>query len=188
MKNLIPGVCLVLVLIVSCKTGGDFEPVVIDLSSRKTPAASPPPGAVTTPTPSFAAPAPAPVSPEASRPAQDRPDPRPRPASPEEVVTSRAEAYERGDIPALLALYAADAQIYDPPDRLRDSGLDQIRQSYSRELLTGAGSGTRAATVSQRMSEGRYVVERERGSLAGKPAIVIYEVHGGQIARTWILR
>ena len=187
MKKLIPGVCLVLVLNVSCKTGGDFEPVVIDLSSRKTPAASPPPGAVTTPTPSSAAPAPAPVSPEASRPAQDRPDPRPRPGSPEEVVVSRAEAYERGDIPALLALYAADAQIYDPPDRLRDSGLDQIRQSYSLELRTGAGTVARP-TVTQRMSEGRYVVERERGALAGKPAIVIYEVRGGQIARTWILR
>jgi hypothetical protein len=104
------------------------------------------------------------------------------------VVASRAEAYARGDLPALLALYTTDAQIYDPPDRLRDSGLDQIRQSYSRELLTGAGSGTRAATVSQRMSEGRYVVEREREAGSGKPAIVIYEVHGGQIARTWILR
>lgn len=184
MKKLIPGVCLVL-LLVSCKTGGDFEPVVIDLSSRKTPAATPPPGAMTTPTPSSAAPAPAPVSPEASRPAQDRPDPKHQPASPEEVVASRAEAYERGDIPALLVLYAADAQIYDPPDRLRDSGLDQIRQSYARELAAGSAART---TDSQRMSEGRYVVERERGAGAGKPAIVIYEVRGGQIARTWILR
>ena len=183
MKKLIPGVCLV--LLVSCKTGGDFDPIVIDLSARKTPAASPPPAARTTPTPSSAAPAPAPVSPEASRPAQDRPDPKPRPASPEEVVASRAQAYERGDIPALLALYAADAQIYDPPDRLRDSGLDQIRQSYSREL---ASSPRARAAVSQRMSEGRYVVEWERGAGPAGPAIVIYEVRGGQIARTWILR
>ena len=30
MKKLIPGVCLV--LLVSCKTGGDFDPIVIDLS------------------------------------------------------------------------------------------------------------------------------------------------------------
>src|SRR6202171_2386162 len=132
MKKVIPGVCLVLLL--SCKTGGDFDPIVIDLSARKTPAASPPPVARTTPRQSSAAPAPAPVSPDPSRPAQDRPDPKPRPASPEEVVASRAQAYERGDIPALLALYAADARIYDPPDRLRDSGLDQIRQSYSRAL------------------------------------------------------
>ena len=42
--------------------------------------------------------------------------------------------------------------------------------------------------VSQRMSEGRYVVERERGAGPGGPAIVIYEVRGGQIARTWVLR
>jgi hypothetical protein len=184
MKKLIPGVCLVL-LLVSCKTGGDFEPIEIDLSSRKTPAATPPPGTTTTPPPSSAAPAPAPVSPEASRPAQDRPDPKLQPASPEEVVASRAEAYERGDIPALLALYAADAQIFDPPDRLRDSGLDQIRQSYARELVSSPGA---RATDSQRMSAGRYVVERERGAGAGKPAIVIYEVRGGQITRTWILR
>jgi hypothetical protein len=183
MKKLIPGVCLV--LLVSCKTGGDFDPVVIDLSARKTPAASPPPGAVTTPTPSSAASAPAPLAPEASRPAQDRTDPGPRSAGPEDVVASRAEAYERGDIPALMALYAADAQIYDPPDRLRDSGLDQIRQSYARELVSSPGA---RATVSQRMSEGRYVVERERGAGPGRPAIVIYEVRGGQIARTWILR
>ena len=182
MKKLISGVCLV--LLVSCKTGGDFEPIEIDLSSRKTPAATPPPGTTTTPPPSSAATAPAPP-PEASRPAPDGPDPKPRQTGPEEVVASRAEAYERGDIPALLALYAADAQIFDPPDRLRDSGLDQIRQSYARELVSSPGA---RATDSQRMSEGRYVVERERGAGAGKPAIVIYEVRSGQITRTWILR
>ncbi len=185
MKKLIPGICLCLALLVGCKTGGDLDPIVIDLSSPKTPAASPTPGRTTTPAPPPGAPAPAPLSPEASRPAQDAPDPTPPQASPEEVVASRAEAYARGDIRALLALYTADAQIFDPPDRLRDSGLDQIRQSYAREL----GSSTRAgAAVSQRMSEGRYVVERQGGAGPGNPAIVIYEVRGGRIARTWILR
>jgi hypothetical protein len=183
MKKLISGACLV--LLVSCKTGGDFEPIEIDLSSRKTPAATPPPGATATPLPSSAAPAPAPLSSEASRPVPDGPDPKPRQTGPEEVVASRAAAFERGDIPALLALYAADAQTFDPPDRLRDSGLDQIRKSYARELVS---SPEARATESQRISAGRYVVERQLGAVPGAPAIVIYEVRRGQITRTWILR
>lgn len=180
MKKSIP--TLWLVLLVSCSTGKGFEPVVLDLSSAKAPTPTPPAGTVAGPTPSPTA-IPAPLSREAPASAGGGRDSRTD--APEAVVASRAEAYERGDIPALLALYAADAQIYDPPDRLRDSGLDQIRQSYARDLTSSSGA---RATVSQRMSEGRYVVERERGAGPGEPAIVIYEVRGGQIARTWILR
>ena len=58
-KNLMA--CLLALVAVSCQTGGDVQPIVIDLSAPKTPAAtatpSPPPAA--TPTPVPAAPAPA---------------------------------------------------------------------------------------------------------------------------------
>src|SRR5207249_7255438 len=60
-KNLMA--CLLALAAVSCQTGGDVQPIVIDLSAAKTPAAtatpSPPPAATPTPVPAAAAPAPA---------------------------------------------------------------------------------------------------------------------------------
>ena len=88
----------------------------------------------------------------------------------------------------LAALYASDAQIFDPPDRLRDSGRDQIRQTYARRF---SSSPSARLSADGRMTEGNFVVERETetgAAGASQSAIVISEVRDGEIVRVWILR
>ena len=189
----------------ACHTSGDLQPIVIDLSApTETPAATTPtPGPrPPSPTPTLQPPPPSPTPapriaaappPEPSTPMQPAPVPPPdvraaRPGSPEAVVQSRIDAYNGRDLEKLLSLYAADARVFDPPDRLRDSGSDQVRQSYARRFASGAR--TRIET-SGRMTSGNFVVERETESGASGPAessIVISEVLGGKIVRVWILR
>jgi hypothetical protein len=180
-------------LILSCRTGGtDIQPIVIDLSATKTPppAASPTPATTATPTPSplTAAPAlPAAVARPAGPQASGRFDSSSRRA-PEQVAQSRIEAYNRRDLESLIGLYAPDAQLYEPPDRLRDSGIEQIRQTFARRFASAPGA---KITVDQRMTEGNFVVDREvetRGSAQPEPALVISEIRDGKIVRVWILR
>lgn len=198
-------VLLVLVFLAAaaaCKTSGDLEPIVIDLSSAKTPrAASPTPTSTPTPRPTVAPPvpmspppdtSPAPAStpltpaprrnPQAERASEDRESSEP----PEKVLQRLADAYNRRDLDALLAFYAPDARVYEPPDRLRDAGLEQIRRALEAQLA--ATSGVRLA-VRERLTQGVFVVQRESAVGAeSSSALVAYEVRGGKIANVWILR
>jgi hypothetical protein len=189
-KKWTPG--LLALLILSCQTGGtDIQPIVIDLSATKTPppAASPTPAATPTPIPSPLATAPA-SPPVVARPAEPSASARLDSSSwraPEQVAQSRVEAYNRRDLERLIGLYAPDAQLYEPPDRLRDSGIEQIRQTYTRRFASAPGA---KITVAQRMTEGNFVVDREveTGSAQSEPALVISEIRDGKIVRVWILR
>ncbi len=190
-KKWTPG--LLALLILSCRTGGtDMQPIVIDLSATKTPppAASPTPAATATPIPSPPTTAPAPppaVARLAEPPASARLGSSSRRA-PEQVAQSRVEAYNRRDLERLIGLYAPEAQLYEPPDRLRDSGIEQIRQTYTRRFASAPGA---KITVAQRMTEGNFVVDREvetGGSAQSEPALVISEIRDGKIVRVWTLR
>jgi hypothetical protein len=167
---------LLALLAFSCRPAGtDIQPIVIDLSAARTPApsASPTPAATATPAPPRPAAAPLDSS---SR------------QTPEEVAQSRIEAYNRRELEALIGLYAPDARFYEPPDRLRDSGIEQIRQTYTRRFASASGA---KITVTQRMTEGNFVVDREvetGGSAQPEPALVISEIRDGRIVRVWILR
>jgi hypothetical protein len=196
-RLLAPGVVALACL--SCTSGGaGWDPLVIDVSASKTPSptatpaaiptvtaapvvSSPPPTAPPTPVP---APPPTPTSPVPE-------SPRPAPAAvhtPESVVQSRIEAYNRRDVEALVGLYAPDAQVYEPPDRLRDSGIGQIRQTYARRFASAPGA---KITVAQRMTQGNFVVERETetgGSGPPESALVISEIREGKIVRVWTLK
>lgn len=204
---------LLAALLVSCKTGGSLEPVVIDLSSAKTRTATPAPSPTPTPTaapPATPTPAPAPPSPPPPAPTAAFTPARPEASrmpeaegrsrtqsyegleihepTPEAVVKRLIEAYERRDLTALLALYASDARIYDPPDRLTASGLSQIARTYARRLAKRSGE---VPAVSERLTQGRFLVERERGTGdadGSDSVVVIYEVRGRRIVKVWILR
>lgn len=176
MKKYLPW--LFLALSVSCTSGGGVEPIVIDLSkpNMKTPSVT------HTPTPaatSVAAPAATPepkadgVAPTAALSLAD----------PARTVDARIDAFNRRDAPALVELYAPDARIYDPPDRVRDAGIDGIRAALERELAAASGG---PVAVRDRIIQGAFVVERE--TRGGASALVIYEVRGGRIANVWIMR
>jgi len=189
--------CAALVLL-SCQSGrGGFEPVVIDLSAARTP--SPTAGAATplptaappraaTPAAAAAAPSPAPEATPAPSPSQSLSSARELPQTPEKVAVSRIDAFNRRDLEGLAALYTSEAQIFDPPDRLRDSGREQIRQTYARRF---SSSPSGRLSASGRMTEGNFVVERETESGGAgilQSVIVISEVRDGKIVRVWILR
>lgn len=196
-RLLAPGVVALACL--SCKSGGAaWEPVVIDISATRTPSPTATPAAVLTMTAAPAASSPAPTAPPTPvptpPPAPASPVPEsPRPAlaaarTPESVAQSRIEAYNRRDIEALVGLYAPDARLYEPPDRLRDSGIEQIRQTFVRRFASAPGA---KITVTQRMTQGNFVVDREvetGGTGQPESALVISEIREGKIVRVWTLK
>lgn len=166
----------------SCQSVGDIDPIVIDLSAARTPTAIPAASTATPPAPTSL---PAPTPTPAARVAASSP---PASRSPEAVAQKRIDAYNKRDLEPLVSLYASDARIFDPPDRVRDAGLEEIRQTYSRRFSSPDWS--RIETVN-RMTEGNFVVERENESGPGgrsQSAIVISEIREGRIVRVWILR
>src|SRR5512132_2209831 len=133
---------------VACASHAGWEPIELDVSRKATAsvtpaaaAATPTPGIVPAPTaeppaparPPVAVPTTAPVPTVAPvlPPASAARGPQP-PATPEAVARAREDAFNRHDLDALAALYAPDAKIFDPPDRLRDSGAAAIRESFAR--------------------------------------------------------
>ncbi|HLN59515.1 MAG TPA: nuclear transport factor 2 family protein [Thermoanaerobaculia bacterium] len=196
-RLLAPGVVALACL--SCKSGGAaWEPVVIDISATRTPSPTATPAAVLTMTAAPAASSPAPTASPTPI-----PTPPPAPASPvpesprpalaaartaESVAQSRIEAYNRRDIEALVGLYAPDARLYEPPDRLRDSGIEQIRQTFMRRF---ASAPSAKITLTQRMTQGNFVVDREvetGGTGQPESGLVISEIREGKIVRVWTLK
>ena len=87
-----------------------------------------------------------------------------------------------------MRLYSPDARIYDPPERLRDSGQARIRQAYIRRFAAAPESRLEADEV---RSQGSYVVSRETESTGaghGPSVLIISEVRDQRIVREWILR
>lgn len=185
-------VLLPMALVCSCKTGA-FEPIEIDLSKR-TPAAT----ATVTPTRSALVssptltPTPTPA-PSLQEPAQESFAPPlmataavPRPGG---VVDAQLDAYNRHDVEGLVRAYAPDAVFYDFPDRVRLSGVEQIRRAYSKEFTQSSAS---QAAVSSRILQGDFVIDHE--TVSGFPGrevasrVVIYEVRDGKIRRVWFLQ
>jgi hypothetical protein len=188
---------LAAILWVACSSTGDFQPIVVDLSKDKAAAAAP---ATPTPTPGIV---PAPTSapppvPTAALPPPPSPVRSPVPAAapsarsqppvaPEAVAHAREDAFNRHDLDALAALYAPDARIFEPPDRLRESGSPSIREAYARSFSMAPDARVR---VTEAMTEGNLTVVRETQTGAGttRSSIRVLEVRDGRIAVEWILR
>lgn len=187
---------------VACTSTGDFEPIVVDLSKNKPAAATPvsptpTPGIVPAPTaeppappaPTRVATSPPPAPVTAAPPAAARTPRLGSPLGPEAVAHAREDAFNRHDLDALAALYAPDARVFDPPDRLRDSGVSAIRESYARSFSMAPDVRVR---VTDAMTEGNLTVVREtqQGARAAglSTRIRILEVRDGRIAVEWILR
>jgi hypothetical protein len=180
--NKIRPVMLLAVLISGCTAGksgtGDLPPTIIDLSKPTvTPGAiATGPMQVGTPVPA----APTPVIP-----------PTPSALSPEaQVVAAQIDAFNKHDLEAFLATYSPHAVLYDHPDRVRASGVGEIRQAYASAL---ANNPALRVSVSSRITEGRFVTQQESltgaadGSLA-RNSMVIYEIVDGKIAKVWFVR
>ena len=176
---------LILVLASACQTGktstgdlypseGSLPPVVIDLSPKTpTPAATP------------VAVARAATAVPATPTAIDIP----ATSAEAQVVAAQIDAFNRHDLEAFVATYAADATLYDQPDRVRQSGMAEIRQSYASAF---AGNPALHVSVSSRIVQGRFVIQQETltGAADGqtRTSVATYEVVGGKIARVWFAK
>jgi imidazolonepropionase-like amidohydrolase len=109
--------------------------------------------------------------------------------SAEKVVQVQLEAYNRRDLEAFVATYAADVRIYNHPDALIMTGHDGLRDGY-RDFFAKAPA--LKATVTRRIVQGNYVIDHEH--VTGLPgggdlrAVAIYEVKADKIQRVWFLR
>ena len=187
------GVLLLLALAAAaCGSNAGLQPVVIDLSQKSpTPAATP--SAAPSPTPSAARIEPAaPPGTAAAAPTAAAPEVGRVPSSsesrPEAVVDRQLAAFNRRDLDAFLGFYAADAKLYDYPDRLAQAGAEQIREQFARRFSESPGLH---ATVSHRIVQGGYVVDQQ--DVQGTPGgphreVVIYQVEDARIAKAWRMR
>jgi hypothetical protein len=106
---------------------------------------------------------------------------------PAAVVQRQLDAYNARDIDALIATYAADAQLFEFPAKLLASGSAAIRERF----LARFQEPNLHAALLNRTVMGQTVVDHEEVSRTfpegmGKiRLLMIYEVQAGKIAKAW---
>lgn len=104
------------------------------------------------------------------------------PSSPEDVVRAYAEAANRHDVEALLALYAPDVRKYGFPGTLSSQGRESNREKYKRNFAENPDLNVK---ILEMTSVANKVVSHDlvSGLASGKLSeeITVYQVDGGQI-------
>ena len=109
--------------------------------------------------------------------------------TPEAVVQRQLEAYNARDIDALIAIYAADAQMFEHRAKLIASGSSALRECF----LTRFTEPNLYAQLLKRVVMENRVIDHERvtrtfpdgpGSVE---LVMIYEVQNEKIARAWVI-
>ena len=104
-------------------------------------------------------------------------------------VQRQLEACNARDIDALIAIYAADAQMFEHPAKLIASGSSALRECF----LTRFTEPNLYAQLLKRVVMENRVIDQERvtrtfpdgpGSVE---LVMIYEVQNEKIARAWVI-
>lgn len=104
-------------------------------------------------------------------------------------MQAQVDAYNRRDIDAFAAAYAPDVRLFDHPDRLQLSGVEQLRTEYAGFFAAAPRLHVR---ITRRIVQGEYVIDHEH--VTGLPdgsdveAVAIYQVRNGRIQNVWFLR
>ncbi len=105
------------------------------------------------------------------------------------VVEKQVAAYNAHDVEAMIATFAPDVRFYMHPNELKLSGLDEVRQAYTR-LFTKAPKVH--VVIQRRIAQGNFVVDDEHvtglPNVAYEDAIAIYEVRDQHIVAVWFIR
>jgi len=105
------------------------------------------------------------------------------------VVQNQLDAYNARDVEKLVAIYAADAALYEHPDKLLARGTATLRERFAARFQ----EPNLHATLLHRIVAGDRVIDHERvtrtfpegpGTIA---LVMIYEVKDGRITRAWTL-
>lgn len=108
-------------------------------------------------------------------------------ATPEAIVQRQLDAFNARDVDALLATYAADAELFEHPAKLLARGSAAFRERFAARFQ----EPNLHAALEKRIVMGNFVVDHEvvtrtfpegPGTLE---LVMIYEVSGGRIARSW---
>jgi len=109
--------------------------------------------------------------------------------TPEAVVQRQLDAYNARNLDALLAIYAADAQLFEHPATLLARGTAQLRERFAARFQE---PNLHAALVNRIVLE-NFVFDHERVTRTFPEGpgtvelVMIYEVRHGRIARAWTL-
>ena len=105
------------------------------------------------------------------------------PPAPMQVVQAYADAANRGDLEAFIALYAPDVRKYRYPGVLSSQGREEMRKVYARAFAEKRGIHVEIISMT---ALGDKVVSRDRvtGLPGGKSAeeLTVYRVEGGLIS------
>ena len=107
---------------------------------------------------------------------------RAAPSSPEDVVRAYAEAANRHDVEALLALYAPDVRKYGFPGTLSSQGRESNREKYKRNFAENPDLNVKIldmTSVANKVVSHDLVSGLSSGKLSEE--ITVYQVDGGQI-------
>ncbi|HEV2082972.1 MAG TPA: nuclear transport factor 2 family protein [Brevundimonas sp.] len=105
---------------------------------------------------------------------------------PVEVVERQLQAFQAGDLNAFVAMYAPDAVVSDFPGTPVMTGHDEMRAGYASSFTDRQFT----LTLGERIANGQFVIDEEIIAVGGVEmmrAVVIYQVEGCTIARSWIL-
>jgi|SRR5689334_13997794 len=109
--------------------------------------------------------------------------------SPEAVVQRQLDAYNARDIDALVAIYAADAQMFEHPAKLLARGAPNLRERFVGRFK----EPNLHAQLLQRVVMGNTVIDHERvtRTFPDGPGtvelVMIYEIESDKIAKAWVI-
>jgi hypothetical protein len=108
--------------------------------------------------------------------------------TPEEVINSQLDGYNRCDIDAFAALYADDVKVVDGDGKVRCNGIGQLREVYGALFKANPHQ---MVVILKRITAGEYVIDDEdiigRADNKRRAAVVIYRVRDGRIRHVTIL-
>ena len=112
------------------------------------------------------------------------------PTNPETVVQRQLEAYNAHDIPAYIATFSADAELFGLPGTAPVlSGRSAVRTYYADRF---AQNPQLRGEVTERMVFGNIVIYRELlhglSDLEPVELVAIYQVEDNLIRRIWFIR
>ena len=108
--------------------------------------------------------------------------------TPEAVVQRQLEAYNARDIDALIAIYAADAQMFEHPAKLIASGSSALRECFlTRFTEPNLYAQLLKRVVMERVIDHERVTRTFPDGPGSVELVMIYEVQNEKIARAWVI-
>jgi len=108
--------------------------------------------------------------------------------TPEAVVQRQLEAYNACDIDALIAIYTADAQMFEHPAKLIASGSSALRERFlTRFTEPNLYAQLLKRVVMERVIDHERVTRTFPDGPGSVELVMIYEVQNEKIARAWVI-